>query len=153
MLRVRTNQQKFLKKIIQDRVRAQKESVLLVNGVAKEVLAELVRSTPVDTGRARSNWLVSVGSPRQEVILPHAPGRYLGIAETANASTAIALGSVIIDGRRKSVPIYITNSVDYLTKLDTKGTSKQAPIGFIQSAILRAVPNANKRGNFRIFRS
>lgn len=38
----------------------------VVRKVALDIQGDLDRSTPVDTGRARSNWFGSVGSPRKD---------------------------------------------------------------------------------------
>ena len=103
----------------------------------------LIRGTPVDTGRARSNWIVTKGSPfgsgpDKGGIFPYAPGMKLGITETANAAAAIAQGRKVIQSFNAAIDkaIYITNNVIYIGVLDT-GHSRQAPTGFTKIAIGR----------------
>lgn len=95
----------------------------------------LVTSTPVDTGRARSNWIVSLGSPTNEVVETYGPG---------GASTQGALGQArdtlagYTDGS-----VYISNNVDYIGALND-GSSAQAPAGFIELAIETGVATVKK---------
>jgi hypothetical protein len=89
----------------------------------------VVVSTPVDTGRARSNWLVGVDA---------APA---GTREPADKSGQAALD----DGRRaigtfdaaKNSSIHIVNNLDYIQELD-RGSSAQAPNGMTARAIAAA---------------
>jgi hypothetical protein len=89
----------------------------------------LVTSTPVDTGRARANWIVSLGAPVFTV--EASPG--------AGAATAKALaqGQSAIARWRGVGPIFISNSVPYIEPLD-HGHSKQAPAGMTTQAIQAA---------------
>lgn len=98
----------------------------------------IVLATPVDTGRARSNWLVSLGQPTSQAIDPYdplTPGRDpVKIGEGGNAQGAIDQAQQEI---AKAVPeqsIYITNNVPYIKKLN-EGWSSQAPAEFVQQAI------------------
>lgn len=94
----------------------------------------LVLATPVDQGRARSNWRVSVSSPLEGVIDPYAPGDGLGVGETENAREALAQGREAIGARRPGESIFITNNLDYIVFLND-GSSAQAPAGFVEAAI------------------
>jgi len=99
---------------------------------------ELVLETPVDTGRARSNWQVSLGSPLSSEREPYVPGEALGKGEGQNAAGALAQAQERIGARRSGQDIYIQNNVDYIGALND-GSSAQAPAGFVQAAIQRAV--------------
>lgn len=94
----------------------------------------LVLATPVDTGRARSNWLVSLGSGRSNVVDPYAPTNKAGIGESANAQGAISQGSGEIARAVPSQDIYITNNLPYIVPLN-QGHSAQAPAMFVEQAI------------------
>jgi hypothetical protein len=96
----------------------------------------LVLATPVDTGRARSNWRAQVGSPPSGTIQPYVPGSKLGIGEQANAAAAIqqAAGQVASWRPSTEVPLFISNNVAYIGKLN-EGSSKQAPANFVEQAI------------------
>lgn len=95
----------------------------------------VVLATPVDTGKARSNWVVSVGSPSRQENAAYAPGSKLGKNETGNANAAMAQGRQVISGRKPGKTIYITNNLDYIEDLNN-GTSQQAASGFVQKAVL-----------------
>jgi len=94
----------------------------------------VVLATPVDTGRARSNWIVSTGSPSSSKIEPYAPGSKLGLGETGNAGGAIAQGHAAVSGRLPGQPIFIVNNLSYIDELN-KGHSDQAAAGFVEKAI------------------
>jgi hypothetical protein len=103
---------------------------------------ELVLQTPVDTGRARSNWIVTIGSPATEVIPPYSPGSK-GSSGSENANAAIAQGSLVIAQRRSGEDISISNNVPYIGLLN-QGSSAQAPAQFVQAAVQRAVVAVRK---------
>ena len=113
-----------------------------VNRIVRQVALvcdrELVLETPVDTGRARSNWIVSLGSAVTDERPPYAEGEGLGKGEAANAAAAMAQGQQVIGQRRPGTDIFISNNVRYIGKLND-GWSAQAPSGFVQAAIKRAV--------------
>ena len=99
---------------------------------------ELVMETPVDTGRARSNWVVSLQAPVLAPREPYAPGSRLGKGERSNAEAAIAQGLVVISAARSEHSIFISNNVHYIGRLN-EGWSAQAPAGFVEAAVMRAV--------------
>jgi len=95
-----------------------------------EVTANLIEDTPRDTGWARSNWIPSIGQSTETIagspdnITPAAQQR--GLAEVAS-TYKLSRGAV-----------FVTNNVPYILPLND-GHSKQAPAGFVQLSILRAV--------------
>lgn len=95
----------------------------------------LVTSMPVDTGTARSNVIVTTGRRSREVRQPYAPGKRLGRGEGANAAAAMQQGSQAIASRPRGASIHIVDNVHYVADLD-RGSSPQAPAGFIDQAIL-----------------
>lgn len=103
----------------------------------------VVLATPVDTGRARSNWIVSVSSPVNESIQPYKPGLGLGVGEVANASAATDQALAALAGRRNGQDIYIQNNLVYIERLN-QGHSQQAPANFVQTAVKNAVTTALK---------
>lgn len=110
---------------------------------------EIVMATPVDTGRARSNWLVTVGSPRSDVIEPYSEhtkgsgGGGSGAGESANAQAAINQGMLAIGSRKMGQAIFIQNNVPYINKLNA-GSSKQAPANFVRISVMNAVKIVQK---------
>lgn len=126
---------------IRIRVRADRVSDNVGRTVRKTALAvdqAVVLSTPVDTGRARSNWRVSLGSRPRGVINPYSPGSGLGRGEQQNAQAAMAQAAAAVAQRRDGQDIYISNNVPYIGKLND-GSSRQAPAGFVQQAVMAGV--------------
>jgi hypothetical protein len=106
----------------------------LVRKVALAVDQAVVIATPVDTGRARSNWIVTLDSPATGEIPAHAPGSKGGTGG-ANAQAAINAGKQVISRYKDSnSKICITNNLDYIEDLNN-GTSAQAPAGFVEQAV------------------
>lgn len=85
--------------------------------IAFDLHGELTKRTPVRTGRARSNWGVSVGSPSQEL--------------NDQATSPPPFPEIEVTGRDN---IYIVNNVHYVPYLND-GTPKMAAIGFRESSI------------------
>jgi hypothetical protein len=98
----------------------------IVADIGYRVLTTVVVGTPVKTGYARSQWLVGVG------------------AEPQGASGILAAGAVIARGRSvlKNPPpdadVNIVNNASYIGDLNA-GTSRQAPVGFVEIAVIQAV--------------
>jgi hypothetical protein len=102
----------------------------------------VVLATPVDTGRARSNWLVSLGEAVDAVRVPYAPlpaGKDIGkLSETGNAQAAMEQGRGVIAQAKAEQAIHITNNLPYIEPLN-EGHSAQAPAQFVESAIQAGV--------------
>lgn len=110
------------------------QSQTVMRGLVTAVDTAAVTSTPVDTGMARSNWIVSVGNPVRSTINPYSPGRRLGIGETQNATAAIAQATNALRGNVYDVNIYLANNVYYIGQLNS-GTSTQMTGRFLERAI------------------
>lgn len=95
-----------------------------VRKISLELLTKIVRRTPVDTGRARSGWDLTVGRMSTWVPPEVKKGKKAGGARLAEGA-AEAAG---IDGRQI---VYILNNVEYIEFLEN-GTSQQAPAGMVQ---------------------
>lgn len=106
----------------------------VVRKCAMAIDQSLVMGTPVDTGRARSNWIVSIGVPMDGVRAPYSIGKGLGIGETANASAAMAQAKQAISKRTIGQEIHIVNNLPYIEALDG-GHSPQSGHGMIGRAV------------------
>lgn len=105
-----------------------------VRRIALAIFTELVVQTPVDTGRARSNWVVSLDHATNDPpFSPYAPGKD-GNTAAANASAAIQIGTASMSDRRPEQDIYIVNNLPYIEAL-ADGWSPQAPPGWVENAI------------------
>ena len=107
----------------------------------------VVLATPVDTGRARSNWIVTTGAPSGGTRGPFSPGSKLGLGEVGNASAAIAEGRAVINSKAPKQAIFISNNVNYIAELNN-GSSRQAPKNFVNRAVRQG---AEEVRNIKIF--
>lgn len=105
----------------------------LVRKVAIVADQAVVLATPVDTGRARSNWIVALNSPSSKVIQAYSPGG----GGDKNAQAAIDQGQAVISGYKPGTEIHITNNLEYIGELND-GSSRQAPANFVEESILEA---------------
>lgn len=95
------------------------------------ILSTVTSETPVDTGRARSNWIVGLGAARRDTVESYGPEDATAVATSA--------GSAVIAGYvNRGQAIYISNNLPYIERLND-GWSAQAPAQFVQSAIQQAV--------------
>ncbi len=108
----------------------------------------IVLATPVDTGRARSNWLVTTDAPSDQMISPYAPlapGKDpFKIGEGQNANAAMDQGKQVIAQVLPGQSVCVTNNLPYIGRLN-EGYSAQAPANFVEAAIdagLKAVAGA-----------
>ena len=84
----------------------------------------LIMATPVDTGRARANWQVSIDTEIE------------GEIGDTNAQAAITRNAEVIRGYRNGA-IILQNNVPYIGALNN-GSSAQAPAGFVEKALQAA---------------
>jgi hypothetical protein len=100
----------------------------VVAKVGMQVLTNLVYTTPVDTGRARSNWIASVGAPSSQ------KRSVRGISEVLLEAQAVfdpqQLGNF--------PTLYIANNLDYVVYLN-QGSSQQAPANFVEAAVASVI--------------
>lgn len=97
----------------------------LIRLVALEALQNVVPATPVDTGRARSNWFVNVDTPINETT-----------DETKYNPHLLSEASKLLSPTSSNV-IWLTNNLPYIVRLN-EGWSGQAPAGFVESSVKAA---------------
>lgn len=101
-----------------------RDGVAFQKKIVLEALRRLAFRTPVDTGRARGNWQVTIGSPAQQAL---ATWDKTGDEVVTRGVAAISLlppGQVV----------WITNNVEYIEFLE-EGSSKQAPNGMLRITV------------------
>lgn len=99
----------------------------------------IVMATPVDTGRARSNWIASLNTASGDEVDPYAPGQE-GSTAGANTQAALEQAQAVVagyDGDRHS-SVHITNNLPYIGPLND-GHSAQAPAGFVSTGVQAGV--------------
>jgi hypothetical protein len=95
----------------------------VVKRAALAIDKAVIFATPVDTGRARSNWRAALGGPFTKQL------------DETSATGAIGQAESVINGRGPGQTIYISNNVPYIRRLN-EGWSAQAPAGFVEDAML-----------------
>lgn len=92
----------------------------VVRKTAIDMFGRIIMRSPVDTGRFRNNWYVSIGGPSSRTTENVDPSGSNAMARVAEAAARYKLGDTI----------YMTNSLPYAWRLET-GWSKQAPAGMV----------------------
>lgn len=93
----------------------------VIRKISFEAFKRIILRTPVDTGRARANWGVKVGSPVT----------YQIESEDKSGSATLSAAS---DGTLSwdcEGSIFLTNNLPYIGQLEY-GSSKQAPSGMVR---------------------
>jgi Bacteriophage HK97-gp10, putative tail-component len=120
----------------------------VVKDCALAVTRSVINATPVDTGRARSNWTAELDEAFHKLFPAHEPGERGSTSDT-NAEIAIEQAEAAINqfDISKNNSIHISNSLPYIGALND-GHSKQAPTDFVKLAVmdgLATVRNAKVR--------
>ena len=97
---------------------AEKAAETVTRGAIVHLWRQVVRRSPVDTGRFRANWQFNEGSP---------------IGTQLEVNTAPSPPNVV--GNPLGKTYYLTNNVPYAGRLD-QGSSQQAPMGVTALSIL-----------------
>ena len=97
------------------------------NLLAFRIDGRLIRETPVDSGEARINWVVSDGQPNNQHL------DYGG-----SASVALSQGVDEIESAKTYTQLYIQNNAPHIERLN-EGWSEQAPSGYIDAIIEQEV--------------
>lgn len=106
---------------------------LVLDIVANLVAAPSDGGTPVDTGWARANWVPNIGSPVTS------PAGSREQAEKGVLPSAQQAGiAAMLSYKSSKGPVFISNNVPYILPLD-RGSSKQAPKGFVRRAVVKAI--------------
>jgi hypothetical protein len=88
--------------------------------VALEMFKRVIYKTPVDTGRARANWQVTIGSQASGTVEIDDKSGGATMSKATAASAGFNAGDTI----------YLTNNLPYIRKLE-EGSSQQAPTGMV----------------------
>jgi len=102
----------------------QKKVIKLTENVVKKTVIdidrELVLQTPVDTGRAQSNWLPSIGTPRSDTI------------EIGGAPSA----AETIKSYKINQTAFIANNLPYIQRLNEGYSSQQATPSWVDGIVM-----------------
>jgi hypothetical protein len=114
-----------------------------IREAAMAATREAVLRTPVKTGTARINWILSAATPVRKLLEgPNTPKRETN-RQVASAKALIDASNAIKNWKVGSGNIFISNSVHYIGKLDS-GSSRQARQGMTKFAVLAAKQKLRK---------
>jgi hypothetical protein len=99
--------------------------------IALELFRRVIYKTPVDSGRARANWQVTIGSAASGTVE----------IDDTNGTATMTRATAASRGFRAGDIIYLTNNLPYIMKLEeggypdgpktVGGFSRQAPAGMV----------------------
>lgn len=104
--------------------------------VAETVFSYLLSETPVDTGKAISNWRVSLNAPNHDLLPAYYPGQK-GSTQSINQQAALEEAQRVLSTKKPGDAIYISNPLPYIQSLND-GSSTQNPGGFVEASVLLA---------------
>lgn len=110
---------------------------LVVRKITLDIHARVTLKTPVDTGRARANWIATIARPATGVREPAASG-YGGSTGAANAQASIQQAVASLASSKAGQSLFVVNNLPYIIDLEN-GSSKQAPVGMLR-VTLREYP-------------
>lgn len=97
-------------------------------GVIIKLFSSVILDTPVDTGRLRANWLVSIGAPKKQT------------TEQVDKSGRVPIAAVQ-DAAKQSdgdTSVYLSNNLPYAARIEFEGWSKiKAPEGMVRRNVVR----------------
>lgn len=103
----------------------QKKVVQLTEAVVRKTAlgidAEIVAQTPVDTGRARSNWLPSINTPRNDTV------------EIGQKPEMVSVAA----GYKLDDTIFIANNLPYIERLNNGWSGQQPTPSWVEATVLK----------------
>ena len=103
-------------------------------GSAFGIIRQIIRRTPVVTGRLRGNWQSDINSPAT------------GTTNRLGASVSTSEALSVCSRADLSDSIYFTNNLPYAVKVE-KGSSTQAPRGMVKVTVLEFVRTVNQQAS------
>ena len=111
-------------------------------GVLFEISATLIEDTPLRDGWARSQWVAKIRSPYRANLTKVKPTS--GQISARSNESQNELFKIAASYNLDAGPLFLSNNVPYIGRLND-GHSPQAPPGYIQLGVLKAV-NAKRAG-------
>lgn len=100
-----------------------------------------VSETPVDTARAKANWLPSIGAPAPGTIDPPVPGD----AGASEAMALLAAQNVVVKWKAgKGVSLFLSNNLPYIIPLDDGHSPQSSDMSGKAVAAAREVLRSHK---------
>ncbi len=127
----------------------------IVREVALKLHENIVRRTPIDTGRAKSSWNISENFPdesvtpvlRDTILEQKAKGAEVLTIDNAHVAALTSQQNI----SQFPTVVFISNALPYIENLE-RGSSKQAPLGMVrisvtENEIIHLIDNAIAKVN------
>lgn len=102
-----------------------------------ELFSSVILDTPVDTGRLRGNWLISMDEPKTESVQITDPSGATTIENVTKLANALPAG--------KDKAVFLTNNLPYAYRVEYDGWSHtKAPRGMVRKNFIRVSQNLKK---------
>lgn len=117
----------FADEIRQFKIKTELKAELSITRILSDIAAEVIYRTPIDTGRARGNWLLGINNRVSSF-------NYDSLDPSGNATYITLTRSIPF---KPSGKVYwIINNTPYILELEN-GKSRQSPMGMVRLAKLR----------------
>jgi len=103
----------------------EQQRAMVVKKIAFDLFRKVILKTPVLTGRARANWLVSVSTPRSDTT---------DETDKTGMQTLSEVQGVIANWKADS-DIYLSNNLPYIYGLERGRSRKKAPRGMVKISV------------------
>lgn len=110
----------------------------VIKKITLDLTANLIDTTPVDTGWARANWVPRIGETFIDDAPPDTEDDQLAALPGRQAEQQAGVAAVAASYTLGQGPVFVSNNVPYIQVLND-GHSQQAPAGFVEAAIEKAV--------------
>lgn len=112
--------------------------------IARDIHAQIVDDSPVDTSRFVSNWRIGLGREVDSSIFAHYAGRHGSTRQqSADRSKQLANLALFAASNDFNQPIYVSNPLVYAQALNEGHSQQQAVPGFVQRAVRSAADRAS----------
>ena len=116
--------------------KTKRKETQLIRAFCLELFGDVVRRSPVLSGRFRGNWQPAIGS---------APSGVIDVEDKSGDATKAKIGQSVAVAKAGD-KVFLANNLPYAQRLEDGWSSTQAPGGMVRLAVQRAQPIANKIG-------
>lgn len=107
---------------------------LVVRKIGLELFVKVVQKSPVDTGRFRGNWIMSINAPNSSVDENRTDKQPYG--SPPSSTIYVQADNTVRTWKLNDSAIYLANNLPYGYRLEFEGYSKQAPQGMARISVM-----------------
>lgn len=103
--------------------------------VCLELLKRVVEKNPVDTGRSRANWQVTIDAPVNSIVTYNKKKKISSAQANAIVQNIVSNGEKVLTQLKPFAQVYIQNNINYISYLEAGRSRAQAPKGMVAVSI------------------